>query len=84
VLKPVGEWNSSRIVARGRHLKHYLNGELVVEVEVGSDEWKQALAKSKFKDREGFATNPVGRIFLQDHGNEAWFRKLEIKELKAD
>jgi hypothetical protein len=80
-IKPVGEWNTSRIVAKGKRLQHYLNGELVVDVTVGSDKWKQALNKSKFKNRENFAMNPSGRIFLQDHGNPAWFRKLEIKEL---
>jgi hypothetical protein len=80
-VKPVGEWNTSRIVAQGRRLQHYLNGELVVEVTVGSEAWKEALQKSKFKNRQDFAMNPVGRIFLQDHGNPAWFRKLEIKEL---
>jgi len=83
-LKPVGEWNSSRIVARGKHLQHYLNGKLVVDVTVGGEAWNEALAKSKFKDRPNFAANPAGRIFLQDHGNEVWFRKLEIKELTAE
>lgn len=81
-VKPAGEWNSSRIVARGKHLQHYLNGKLVVDVVVGSDAWNEALGKSKFKKRKDFATNPAGRLFLQDHGNEVWFRKLEIKELK--
>lgn len=83
-LKPVGEWNSSRVVVKGHHFQHYLNGELVVDVVVGSDVWKEAVAKSKFKGRENFAMNPSGRIFLQDHGDEVWYRKLEIKELKAE
>ena len=82
ILRPVGEWNSSRIVARGPHLQHFLNGKLVAEVKVGSDQWKKALAKSKFKGRQDFAANPTGRIFLQDHGNQVWYRKLAIKELK--
>ena len=80
-INPVGEWNSSRIVAQGKHLQHYLNGQLVAEVTVGSDRWNEALKKSKFKNRPEFATNLAGRIFLQDHGNQVWFRKLEIKEL---
>lgn len=83
-LKAVGEWNSSRVVVKGLHLQHYLNGELVVDVTVGSDEWKEALKNSKFKGKEDFATNLSGRIFLQDHGDEVWYRKLEIKEVKAE
>ncbi|MEN8679999.1 MAG: DUF1080 domain-containing protein [Akkermansiaceae bacterium] len=81
-LNPVGEWNSSRVVVKGKHLQHYLNGELVVDVVVGSDRWKEAHKKSKFKGKEDFAHNASGRIYLQDHGDEVWYRKLEIKELK--
>lgn len=80
-VNPVGEWNTSKIVARGKRLQHYLNGEIVVDITVGSDEWNAAHKKSKFKNRKEFAMNPSGRIFLQDHGNQVWFRKMEVKEL---
>ena len=79
--QPIGEWNTSKIVARGKRLQHYLNGELVVDITVGSDEWNAAHKKSKFKNRKEFAMNLSGRIFLQDHGNQVWFRKMEVKEL---
>lgn len=79
-LRPVGEWNQSRIVARGKHLEHWLNGEKVVEVDLGGDEWRAALAASKFKAAPDFATRK-GRILLQDHGDEAWFRGLRLREL---
>ncbi|MFT6499421.1 MAG: hypothetical protein ACJAT6_001557 [Akkermansiaceae bacterium] len=78
-LNPVGDWNSSRVVVKGHHLQHYLNGKLVVDVTVGSDEWEKALKNSKFKDKENFATNLSGRIYLQDHGDKVWYRKLEVK-----
>ena len=79
--KPVGEWNASRVVVRGNHFQHFLNGERVVDVTVGSDAWKAAHAASKFKGHPNFATNATGRIYLQDHGDEVWYRNLEIKEL---
>lgn len=76
-----GEWQQSRIVARGNHLEHWLNGKLVVSVDTGSPAWQAAIAASKFKAVPGFALNPKGRIMLQDHGDEVWFRKLEIRPL---
>lgn len=81
-LNPVGKWNSSRVVVKGKHLQHYLNGELVVDIVVGSDRWEEVHKQSKFKGKEKFAHNSSGRIFLQDHGNKVWYRKLEIKEIK--
>ena len=82
-VKPVGEWNTSRVVARGGHLQHYMNGQLVVDIEVGSDLWNEVHAKSKFKKHADFAANSKGRIFFQDHGDEVWYRNIAIKELTA-
>jgi len=80
-LKPVGEWNSSKIVVKGNTFEHWLNGEKVLTVEVASPAFKAAVAKSKFKDVPGFAQGAQGRIMLQDHQDEAWFRNLKIKPL---
>ncbi len=80
-LNPPGEWNTSKIVAKGTKLEHWLNGAKVVEMDLSTDAWKTALAKSKFKDIPTFAKNPKGRLMLQDHGDEVWFRNLVVKEL---
>lgn len=79
-LNPYGQWNQSRIVAKGNHLEHWLNGKKVVEIEIGSPEWLQLKGESKFKDRETFGTL-AGPIHLQDHGGAAWFRNLRIRSL---
>lgn len=79
-VNPFGEWNSSRIVARGNHLEHWLNGKKVVEIEIGSEEWNQLKAESKFKNKPDFGT-VAGPIHLQDHGGAAYFRNLRIKKL---
>jgi hypothetical protein len=80
-VKPSGEWNQSRIVAKDGKLQHWLNGELVGEADTSSTEWKANLAASKFKDKEGFAPGK-GRIMITDHSDKTWYRNIRIKELK--
>lgn len=80
-LKPVGEWNDSKIVVCGTRIEHWLNGELVVAANVGSVDWLDRVAKSKFKDKENFGQNAWGQIFLQDHGNPVWFRDIVLTPL---
>ena len=54
--KPVGEWNSARIVVRGWHVEHWLNGRKTVDVDLASPEGKALIAGSKFKTMPKFAT----------------------------
>ncbi len=79
--KPVGEWNHSEIVQIDGHLTFYFNGVKTVEVQQGSDQWKQMIDNSKFKTWPGFMTSPDGKIAFQDHGCEVAFRNVMIKEL---
>ncbi len=81
VTRPAGEWNDGRIVARGKHVEHYLNGTKVLEYEVGSDDWNERVAKSKFKNTKGFAEAPSGHVRFQDHGNEVWYRDIKVLPL---
>lgn len=81
VLRPVGEWNQSRLVVNGNHIEHWLNGVKVVEFERGSPEMKALIAESKYKNIPGFGEVRKGHILLQDHGNEVWFRNIKIREL---
>ena len=80
--KPVGEWNHARIIAKGKHVEHWLNGKKVVEFERGSDAFKAMVAKSKFKDNEKWSTPVQSPILLQEHGNVASFRNIKIRKLK--
>jgi hypothetical protein len=79
--KPFGEWNKARILKKDGHLTLWLNGVKTVETTIGSDEWKDLLSHSKFKDWKGFAKYPKGHISLQDHGDEVSYRDIKIKVL---
>lgn len=79
--KPRGKWNSVRILARGNHVEHWLNGKKVLEFERGSEQFRAAVAKSKFKNRDRFGEAQEGPILIQDHGGGIAFRNIRIKVL---
>jgi hypothetical protein len=79
--KGAGAWNTARIVARGTHVEHWLNGAKVLEYDRSSDAFKKAIAESKFKNTAGFAQATTSPILLQAHGDRVWYRNLKIKEL---
>lgn len=66
--KPVGEWNQTKIIARGTHIEHWLNGVKTAEADTTSDAWKSHVAKSKFAKRADFGQPTASPIMLQDHG----------------
>lgn len=81
VTKPIGEWNRARIVSRGKHVEYWLNGQLTVQFERGSEAFRQHVAESKFKNIPEFGEWADGHILLQEHGNEVSFRNVKIREL---
>ena len=80
-VNPPGEWNEGRIVFDGNHAEHWLNGEKVLEYDLGSARFDSLLAASKYAPIEGFADKRDGHIVLQDHGDDVWFRSVKIREL---
>lgn len=82
-VNPIGEWNQARIVAKGKKVTHYLNGEKILSFDRGSKSYKKAWELSKYKDsRPMFGDVNKGHILLQDHGDIVSFRNIKIKALK--
>ena len=79
--KPAGEWNHTKIIVNRGHVEHWLNGKKVVEYELWTDTWKQHKANGKWKDAKGYGLAKKGHIAIQDHGGEAGFKNIMIKEL---
>ncbi len=80
-LRPVGEWNRSRIVLRGNHGEHWLNGKMVVSYDLATPRMDSLLAASKYRSIAGFADRRAGHIVLQDHGDATWYRAIRIRRL---
>ena len=80
-VKPVGQWNTAEIITKNGSLELRLNGVKIVTTTLWDANWTTLLNQSKFADWKGFATYKKGKIALQDHGDDVWYRNVMIKEL---
>jgi len=81
-LRPVDEWNSVQLICNGKHVEHWLNGEKLIAFERGSEEFRAAVAQSKFKKAKNWGEAESGHILLQDHGDYVSYRNIKIKVSK--
>jgi hypothetical protein len=82
-LHAAGEWNESRIVVRGNHVEHWLNGRKVVEFEANSPsllETVRAKNRNDAKELESLKSHETP-VVLQHHNSEVWFRCLRVRSL---
>jgi Domain of Unknown Function (DUF1080) len=81
-LKPVGEWNRTRIIAKGAHVEHWLNGVKLLEYELWSPDWEAKVKSSKFAMYPNFGRAKKGHIGLQgDHNGALAFRNIRVREI---
>jgi hypothetical protein len=83
VVHPYDHWNKARIVVVGAHVEHWLNGKKVVEYELGSADWTQKVAASKFAAYPHYGLAKSGLIGIQgDHSGVLAIRNMRIRELQ--
>lgn len=80
---PLSEWSVGRIIVQNNRIRHWMNGNLIIDEHAESQHFKDAVFASKFKDTEGFGKNCSGRIMLTDHGSEVWYRNVYIRSLNG-
>jgi hypothetical protein len=81
VANPLGQWNHVEIKSVNGKLDFYMNGEHTLSTHLWDDNWQKMIAISKFKKMPGFGIFKKGKIALQDHGGDVWFRNIRIKAL---
>lgn len=80
-LKPIGEYNQARLLVNKGHVEHWLNGEMVVSYESGSEELNRLIKNSKFSENPNFATSTSGHIMFQHHGQKVWLKNIKVRRL---
>jgi len=79
--RPVGEWNSGRVVCQGTVVQHWLNGEKVVDLDYADP--RNAQAVELLKRRGGDLTARGAMLNLQDHGDPVWYRSIRLRTIPA-
>jgi hypothetical protein len=80
-LKPIGEYNQAKLIVKGNHVEHWLNGNKIVEYENGSPDMNKLLAASKFKNNPGYGKSTDGLIMFQHHGQKIWLKNIKVMRL---
>ena len=80
---PLSDWSVGRIIVQHNRIRHWMNGNLIIDEHTESQHFSDAVHASKFKDTAGFGTNSSGRIMLTDHGSEVWYRNVYIRNLNG-
>ncbi len=80
-LKPVGSWNSTKIVFNKGKVEHWLNGKKILEFDKFSDDWQERRASGKWDSYPDYGKANTGHLGLQDHGAGVWFRNVRVRRL---
>jgi hypothetical protein len=82
VVRPFDHWNTTRLIVKGTHVEHWLNGRKVVDYELKSPDWTGKVAASKFAAYPAYGLATAGLIGLQgDHPGALAIRRMRIREL---
>ena len=84
--RPAGQWNQSRLVLRGKHVEHWLNGVKVVDTMLDSADERSAMERrwgaashvAEFLIKQPKTECPIS---LQNHGDACWFRSIKMRKL---
>lgn len=80
---PLDQFAVGRVIVQNHRLRHWMNGNLIIDEMDCSPKFDEAIANSKFKNEAGFGRNTIGKLMLTDHGSEVWYRNVFIQRLDA-
>ncbi|PIB38132.1 hypothetical protein BFP75_18160 [Maribacter sp. 4G9] len=81
-LKPIGDFNTAKLIHNNGHVEHWLNGKKVIDFTMDSPEMKELLGQSKFKENPEFHSDKEGHIMFQHHGQRVYFKNIRVRRLE--
>ena len=81
VTKPFGQWNSGRILCKRTVIEHWVNGQRVLSFDYADPKWADYVTLLAI--RGGDLTGRGGQLWLQDHGQDVWYRALRWRKIPA-
>ncbi len=81
VTRPVGEWNSARLVVNRGRVEHWMNGTQLLTYELNSPDWQSRVAASKFAEMPRYGRVRRGHLAIQDHGDPVRFRNILVRPI---
>ena len=82
-LNPAGQFNTGKVLVCNDHVRHWINGQLIINELIRTSRWLDHIRRSKFSEREHFGRNRSGHIMLTDHASEVWYRNVFIRRLSS-
>jgi len=79
--KPLGQWNTARIIVKGNQISHWLNNRKVVAYDRSVPSFAKLIEASKYKDLKDFGKAKKGHLLFQNEGTPIAFRNIKIKKL---
>ena len=80
--KPVGEWNTGRIICKGTIIQHWLNGKKVMHFDYSDSQW--AFNVDMLEKRGADLKARGANLSLQDHGDPVWYRAIKLRKLTEE
>ena len=81
-VKEGNTWYEFEIRINKGHAELFQNGHKVIDTHLWDDQWKAAIAATKFKDMPNFGTFHKGHIAFQGtETGKLWLRNIRIKNL---
>ena len=80
--RPLGEWNEGRVMCKGTVIQQWLNGEKVIDFDYTDPKWTKEVELLRIRGADLNARG--GKLWLQDHGADVWFRNIQLRTIPAD